>query len=159
MGITVGTDKMAIYNILSKDSYLIDYLEFLPKEIYRVKATDELLGINTSNDKLKRQIFIFNADPENTLNPAIQGVVYEVDVSVPYKESGTGDLAIEQIIALLRNVEICSCHMLELLDAPVVLPSETSLYQVGVRFICYEDVYNRKKFYDKSTNTVIESEM
>lgn len=140
MAITVSTDKIAIQSILATDPYLIDYLEFSPKEIYRVKATDDIL-----QDKKRQQIFIYNANPEPTINPIIYGIVYEIDVSVPRARDGTADLAIEQIMALLNGIEISHVHKLEILDPPTVLSSETSLYQVGVRFVCYETTYNKIK--------------
>lgn len=145
MAITILTDKIAIQAILSTDPYIIEYLEFDPKEIYRVKATDEILGLYDEKNKLKQQIFIYNVDPERTINPVIHGIVYEVDVSVPYSKSGTADLAIEQVIALLDRAEIANTHRLHILDMPVVLSSETSLYQIGCRFVCYESIYTRKK--------------
>lgn len=149
MAITVAKDKERIQSILSNDPYLINYLGFSPKEIYRVKATDTLLGTSSNNEKLKQQIFIFNVDPEATINPIIKGIVYEVDVSVPFAKNGTGDLAIEQVQALLIGAEITPTHELELLDPPLILPSETSLYQIGVRFVCYESIYTKTKKYVK----------
>lgn len=142
MAVTIATDKIAIQAILSTDSYIVDYLGFSPNEIYRVKATDDIL-----KDGKEQQIFIFNADPERTINPIIHRVVYEVDVSVPWAKSGTADLAIEQIMALLTGTEIANTHRLEILDMPTVLPSETALYQVGVRFACYETIYTKVKTY------------
>lgn len=142
MAVTIASDKIAIQSILSNDPYLVDYLEFLPSDIYRVKETDELL-----KNGGEQQIFIFNADPERTINPLVHRIVYEIDVSVPYAKSGTADLAIEQILALLDGKEISNVHRLEILDMPTVLPSETSLYQVGVRFACYETIFTKKKEY------------
>lgn len=138
MAFTISTDKIAIQSILRNDPYLTEYLEFSPKEIYRVKATDDILGITDSKSSLKQQIFIYNTEPEPTINPLIYGIVYEVDVSVPRGKDGTADLAIEQIMALLHGTEISNVHMLQIIDPPTVLASETSLYQIGVRFICYE---------------------
>lgn len=145
MAFTISTDKIAIQSILSTDPYLTDYLGFDPKEIYRVKATDDILGITNSKSGLKQQIFIYNTEPEPTINPIIYGVVYEVDVSVPRAKDGTADLAIEQIMALLHWTEISNVHRLEIIDPPTVLASETSLYQIGVRFICYETVCSKVK--------------
>lgn len=153
MAVTPLNDKIVIQALLTTDSYLIDYLEFSPDEIYRVKATDEILGThdskNRGSDGLKQQIFIYNAYPEATINPVIHGIVYEIDVSVPFAKSGTADLAMEQIIAILDGKEIANTHELEILDMPVVLSSETSLYQVGCRFVCYVSKYNKKKIYVK----------
>lgn len=143
MAITPATDKIAIQSILSTDPYLIDYLGFSPKEIYRVPATDNLL-----EDEKRQQIFIYNTFPEKTVNPIIWGVIYEIDVSVPYSKNGTADLAMEQIIALLQNAEIANTHRLEIIEPPTVLASETSLYQVGVRFACYSTTYNKIKQYN-----------
>lgn len=143
MAITPATDKIAIQSILSTDPYLIDYLGFSPKEIYRVNATDKIL-----EDEARQQIFIFNSVPEKTINPIIHGVIYEIDVSVPYAKNGTADLAMEQIIALLHNAEISNTHRIELIEPPTVLASETSLYQVGVRFACYSTTYNKIKKYN-----------
>lgn len=138
MAVTPNKDKILIKAVLDTDPYLIDYLEFEPTEIYTVKATDELLGTSAdSKNQLKQQIFIYNATPENTINPLMRGIVYEIDVSVPVNKSGTADSAIEQILALLDNREICRLHRLEVLDMPTVLSSESSLYQIGIRFICY----------------------
>lgn len=142
MAVTIATDKIAIQSILSADPYLIDYLEFDPHEIYRVKATDDIL-----KDGNEQQIFIFNADPERTINPLIHRIVYEIDVSVPWAKNGTADLAIEQIMALLDGKEISCTHRLEILDMPTALPSETSLYQVGIRFACYETIFTKVKTY------------
>ena len=145
MAITITNDKILIKAILDTDPYLIEGLEFEPLEIYTVKATDELLGIDNDVNQLKKQIFIFNAEAEKTINDLIQGIVYEIDVSVPWRLSGDADNAIEQIIALLDNREICKLHQLELLDAPTILSSATSLYQVGVRFVCYVSKFNQIK--------------
>lgn len=139
MPITPSTDKIAIQSILIDDDYLTDYLRFSPKEFYRARATDQVLN------STKQQIFIYNVSPEPTVNPLIYGIVYEVDVSVPYALNGSADLAMEQIIALLHNVEISQTHRLELIDPPQVLDSDTSLYQVGVRFVCYATICNTKK--------------
>lgn len=137
MSVTPWSDKIAIQSILTVDPYIKDYLKFSPNSIYTVKATDELLGLNEKDFAPKNQIFIYNATSEQTINPIIHGIVYEVDVSTPWHKQGTADLAIEQIMALLDGREISKTHQLELLDLPVVLASETSLYQVGVRFVCY----------------------
>lgn len=150
MAITPEKDKTIIKAILDTDPYLIDYLEFSPQEIYKVPATDELLGTNDDKNKLKQQIFIFNADPEKTINTLIHGIVYEIDVSVPYRKSGTADNAMEQILALLDRREICHLHRLKLLDPPRVLPSSTALYQVSVRFVCYVSKFNKIKHYVKN---------
>lgn len=139
MAITPATDKIAIQSVLKIDPYLTEYLGFEPKEIYTAKATDALL------DENKQQIFVYNSNPETTINPIVMGLTYEVDVSTPRGKSGTADLAIEQIIALLHNLEISKTHKLELLDGPVVLSSDTSLYQIGVRFVVYATIYNKKK--------------
>lgn len=140
MAITVQSDKIAIQAILSTDPYITDYLGFEPREIYKVRANDNLL-----QDNKKKQIFIYNTYPEPTINPVIWGVVYEIMVSVPWENNGTADLAIEQIIALLHNTELAVNVQLEMIDPPTVLSSETSLYQVGCRFISYESVFNRPK--------------
>lgn len=150
MAITIATDKIAIQAILSDDPYIKEYLGFSPKEFYRVRATNELLGLTDKNQQLKQQIFIYNVTPEATINPLIKGIVYEIDVSVPYSKNGTADLAMEQIVALLDGTEIANVHQLELLDPPMVLSSETSLYQVGVRFICYVSRITKPKCYSKN---------
>lgn len=139
MAITVQSDKIAIQAILSTDPYLTEYLKFNPMEIYKVKANDKLLKEDVF------QIFIYNTYPEPTINPVIYGVVYEIDVSVPWKNSGTADLAIEQIIALLHDTELTNGVKLEIIDMPTVLSSETSLYQVGCRFVSYQSVFNKPK--------------
>lgn len=150
MAITVMTDKRLIKAILDTDPWLVEGLEFEPLEIYTVQATDELLEINNNQNQLKKQIFIFNADPERTINDLMQGIVYEVDVSVPWRLSGDADKAIEQIMALLDEREIRKLHTLELLDPPRVLPSATPLYQVGVRFVCYVSKFNKIKTFTKN---------
>lgn len=144
MAITIAKDKIAIQAILSTDPYLTEELEFSPDEIYRVKATDVILS-----GRNKQQIFIYNVTPEPTVNPIIYGIVYQIDVSVPYAMDGSADEAMEQIIALLQNKEISNTHKLEIIDPPMVLASETSLYQVGVRFVCYETTYNKIKKIEK----------
>ncbi len=147
MSITPTKDKILIKAILDTDSYLIEGLEFEPLEIHTVQATDELLGLDNDVNQLKKQIFIYNAEPEKTINDLIHGVVYEIDVSAPWRLSGDADAAIEQIMALLDGREICKLHKLELLDPPRALPSATPLYQVGVRFVCYVSRFNQiKKF-------------
>lgn len=151
MAITPSKDKIAIQAILSTDPYLVDYLGFNPREIYRVRATDEILGTADSKNTLKNQIFIYNTTPEQTINPVIHGAVYQIDVSVPYAKNGTADLAIEQIIGLLQNREVSGTHELEIIDLPTVLSSETSLYQVGIRFIIYESIYTKPKTYVKES--------
>lgn len=140
MPITIATDKLAIQSILSMDSYLTEYLGFPSDEIYGVRATDDIL-----DDNQKKQIFVYNVIPEATINPIIYGMVYEIDVSVPYALNVDADLAMDQILALLDGVEISNTHKLELLNPPMVLSSETALYQVGIRFVCYEAKYNRIK--------------
>lgn len=147
MAVTPNKDKTLIKAVLDTDPFLIDYLGFEPKEIYTVKATDELLGLADNKNQLKQQIFIYNATPENTINPLIRGIVYEIDVSVPVNKSGTGDSAIEQILALLDDREICHLHKLEVLDMPTVLSSENSLYQIGIRFICYVSKFTKIQKY------------
>lgn len=147
MAVTPWSDKIAIQAILTTDPYLSQYLEFEPDEIYTVKATDELLGLSDKDEQLKQQIFIYNAASEPTINPIIYGIVYEIDVSVPTTKQGTADLAMEQIMALLNGTEISNTHRLEILDMPIVLASETSLYQIGVRFVCYVSKYTKKKHY------------
>lgn len=139
MAITIQSDKIAIASILSTDPYITEYLGFDPKEIYRVRANDKLLKEGT------KQIFIYNTYPEPTINPIIWGVVYEIMISVPWENNGTADLAIEQIIALLHNANISNTVKLEMIDPPAILSSETSLYQIGVRFISYQSVYNKPK--------------
>lgn len=139
LAVTIQSDKIAIVAILSTDDYITEYLKFDPMEIYKVKANDNLLREDVF------QIFVYNTYPEPTINPAIYGVVYEVDVSVPWKNSGTADLAIEQIIALLHDTELTNGVKLEIIDMPTVLSSETSLYQVGVRFVSYQSIYNKPK--------------
>lgn len=146
MAITPWSDKYAIQAILRTDPYLTEELEFDPKEMYLVRATDDiLLGTGLDKNKLKQQIFIYNTNPEATINPIIHGIVYEIDVSVPSDNSGTGDLAIEQILALLRWKEISNTHRLEILEGPTILSSENSLYQIGVRFVIYETICNQIK--------------
>lgn len=147
MSVTPWSDKIAIQSILTVDPYIKDYLLFSPDEIYTVKATDELLGIGEKEFFPKRQIFIYNAYSENTYNDIIKGIVYQVDVSTSWREQGTADLAIEQIMALLDGREISNTHKLELLELPVVLASETSLYQVGCRFVCYVSKFNKPRKY------------
>lgn len=139
MAITIQSDKIAIASILSTDPYITEYLGFDPKEIYRVRANDKLLKEGT------KQIFIYNTYPEPTINPIIWGVVYEVVISVPWENNGTADLAIEQIIALLHGANLSNTVKLEMIDPPAILSSETSLYQIGVRFISYQSVYNKPK--------------
>lgn len=141
MAITVAKDKIAIASILATDEYITEYLGFDPMEIYKVQATDELL----EQGKNKHQIFIYNTYPEPTINPIIWGVVYEIAVSVPVNDSGDADLAMEQIIALLHGKEISNTVKLEMIEPPAILSSETSLYQVGVRFISYQSIYTKVK--------------
>lgn len=139
MAITIQSDKIAIQAILSTDPYLTEYLGIDPNEIYKVEANDKLIKEGSI------QIFIHNTFPEATINPVIWGIIYQVTISVPWEKNGTADLAIEQIIALLHNTEIANNVRLEMIDPPTVLSSETSLYQVGVRFVSYETVYNKPK--------------
>lgn len=143
MAITIATDKQAIQTVLTNDPYLKDFLGFQPKEYYRVRATNEIIG-----DGNTQQIFIYNVNPEATINPIIYGVVYEIDISVPFAKNGTADLAMEQIVALLNGCKISPTHKLEILDPPLTLASDTSLYQMGVRFICYDSIYNKIKRID-----------
>lgn len=144
MAVTPWSDKYAIQAILRTDPYLTEELGFDPKEMYLVRATDDLLfGDGIDKNKLKKQIFIYNTQPESTINPLIHGIVYEVDVSAPTDNNGTVDLAIEQILALLRWVEVSNTHRLEILETPTILSSENSLYQVGVRFVIYETIINQ----------------
>lgn len=144
MAVKTATDKIVIQSVLSTDPYMKDYLLFSPGEYYRVKATDEIIG-----DGKKQQIFIYNTSPELTVNPLIVGLVYEIDISAPYAKNGTVDNAADQIVALLDGLEIATNRQLELLDPPMVLQSDTALYQVGIRFICYVSRITPKKTYVK----------
>lgn len=147
MSVTPWSDKIAIQSILTVDPYIKDYLGFSPNEIYTVKATDELLGLNERDFTPKRQIFIYNEGSEPTVNPVMIGVIYQIDVSTSWREQGTADLAIQQIQSLLDRREISKTHKLELLTSPVTLPSDTSLYQTGIRVICYvSKVTHPKRF-------------
>lgn len=139
MAITPASDKFAIFSILANDKYLTEYLEFEPSEIYRTRATSKIV------DEAKQQIFIYNASPEPTVNPLIYGSVYEIVVSTPVEKVGSADLAIEQILALLHNNEISNTHKLEIIDPPTELSSDSSLYQIGVRFVVYSSIYNKVK--------------
>lgn len=153
MAISVWKEKRAIKAILDTDPYLIEYLGFDPNDIYTVRSTDELLGLTNQRNKLRPQIFIYNAQPEATVNPLIYGIVYEVDVSVSNSDSGTADLAMDQIVALLDRREILNTSQLELLDPPTVLSSETSLYQIGVRFVTYVSKINQIQTYTKQNES------
>lgn len=144
MAITIQADKIAIQAILSTDEYITDYLGFDPKEIYKVRANDKLL------EKGTKQIFIYNAFPEPTMSEIVWGVVYEIAVSVPWENSGTADLAIEQINSLLTNANLAINVKLEFLEGPVPLSSETSLYQVAMRYKAYESIYNKPKVRPKA---------
>ena len=153
MAVTPWSDKYAIQAILRTDPYLTEELGFDPKEMYLVRATDDiLLGTGKDKNRLRQQIFIYNTTPEPTINPLIHGIVYEVDVSVPSDNNGTADLAIEQILALLQDREISNTHKLEILDMPTILSSENSLYQVGVRFVIYETRCNQIRTVTKIEN-------
>lgn len=149
MAVSVWKDKRAIKAILDTDPYLIDYLGFSPNDIYTVQATDDLLGLADARNKIRPQIFIFNAQPEATVNPLIFGIVYEIDVSVSNSDSGTADLAMDQILALLDRREISNSSILQLLDPPIILSSETSLYQIGCRFVTYVSKINKIQTYVK----------
>lgn len=130
--------------MLIDDPYITEFLGFSPSEIYTVRATDDLLfGDGNDKNKIKKQIFIYNVQPEPTINPLIYGIVYEVDVSASTNSSGTVDLAIEQILALLPGKEPSYTHRIEILEPPTILSSENSLYQVGVRFVIYETIINQ----------------
>lgn len=146
MSVSINADKTAIQAILRTDPYLLDYLNFDPNEIYTVKATDALL----TQDENKQQIFIYNNYPEPTVNPLVWGIVYEILVSTPTEKSGTADLAIEQIQALLNGTKITNTSTLEILDMPVVMTSETSLYQIAMRFVTYNSTLNKPKAKPKS---------
>lgn len=149
MAISISKDKRTIKAVLDTDPYLIDYLGFAPKDIYTVRATDELLGFTDQRNKIRPQIFIYNVDPERTRNGLEVGLVYQVDVSVSNMESGTADLAIDQIQALLDGRELSVNHMLQLQEGPTTLSSETSLYQVGMRFVTYVSKINQIQTYVK----------
>lgn len=153
MSVSVWKDKRAIKAILDTDPYLVEYLGFDPNDIYTSRATDELLGITDQRNKIRQQIFIFNTEPERTVNPLIYGVVYEVDVSVSVQDTGTADLAIEQIIALLDRRQLSNNHDLEIIDMPTVLSSETSLYQIGARFVTYVSKINKIQTYVKQNES------
>lgn len=155
MAVTPWSDKYTIQAVLRTDPYLTEELGFDPKEIYRVKATDDILfGTGTDKNKLKQQIFVYNATSEPTINPLIHGVVYEVDVSVPVDKDGTADLAIEQILALLQDLEVSYTHKVEILDMPTVLSSENSLYQIGARFVIYSTRINHIRTVSKNESEV-----
>lgn len=153
MAVSVWKDKRAIKAILDTDPYLIDFLGFNPNDIYTVRATDGLLGLTDNRNVIRPQIFIFNTEPERTVNPLVHGLVYEVDVSGSNQDSGTTDLAIEQIIALLDGRELSNNHILEILDSPTELSSETSLYQIGARFVTYVSKINHIKTYTKQNES------
>ena len=136
MAISPFRDKKAIADILSSDSYLTSTLGFTTANINRVKYTDETLSAT------KKQIFIYNAQPEDTPWDKAKNIVYEIDVSAAYANNGSVDNAIEQVIALLDGVELYGTHRIELLDPPNTLSAPNSIYQVGVRFYVPSTVYN-----------------
>lgn len=135
MPITPAKDKAAIKSILNADP-LMNTLGFTAAQTFTYKNNDQTL------DPTKVQIFIYNVQGEKTGNDFSHGVVYEVLLSASNAKSGSIDNGSDQIIALLHN-KVVSNHRLQLLFPPMALASMNSLYQVAVRFMAYETVYNK----------------
>lgn len=135
MPITPAKDKTAIKNILNADP-LMNTLGFTAAQTFTYKNSDALI------DPKKQQIFIYPVQGEKTGNDFSHGVVYEILLSASNLNNGNVDNASDQIIALLHN-KVVSNHRLQLLFPPMALASMNALYQVAVRFMAYETVYNK----------------
>ena len=139
MPITINDDTMSIRNLLISDSYITKKLLFKPENIKRVKnSSEELTSIN-------REIFIYSVTMENTINPIVKGVVYQIDFFVSAKDAPIANDALEQTIALLQDNYLKNNHRFDLIESGMVLSSPNTHYCVGIRFISYETIFNKIK--------------
>ena len=139
--ISPNDDKLAIKAILDTDSY-IQEAGFLAKNIKTTKyGTDTL---NSSDNDL--QIFIYNGTPINTNSWIRKGVVFNVVVVGKRAQSRLIDSVVHQVIALLTNQNIGRGNILYLNDPPIELDSDPAIYSVETSFVCYETIYNSKKY-------------
>lgn len=139
--ITPNEDKQAIKAILDTDSYIINKAQFNPVNIKTTKYGTDVLN-NSSSDF---QIFIYLGNPENPNVYNQKGIVFNIAVVGRRERSVVVDSVSSQVIALLVEAEIGHGHILHLLDPPMELESDPSIYMVETAFICYETIYNQIK--------------
>lgn len=138
--ITPYEDKVTIKAILDTDSY-IQRAGFKPDNIRTSKYGADTL--NVPNDNLR--IFIYNGVPESSGSHNQRGVVYNITVAGKLETASRVDNVSQQIVALLSETNIGRSHILYLLDSPIQLDSDPSLYVVECSFISYETIYNKVK--------------
>ncbi len=138
MAITIYEDKKTIKAILDTDEY-IQRAGFKPEMIKTTKAGTEIL--NDTNAML--QIFISNGTPENLGSEIAKGIVYEISVVGKRANASRIENVVSQIIALLHNKDIGRSHILYLLDPPLEMESNNSVYNVRLTFLCQSTVYNK----------------
>ena len=139
--ITPNEDKQAIKAILDTDPYIINKAQFNPVNIKTTKYGTDVLN-NSSSDF---QIFIYLGNPENPNVYNQKGIVFNIAVVGRRERSVVVDSVSSQVIALLVEAEIGHGHILHLLDPPMELESDPSIYIVETAFICYETIYNQIK--------------
>lgn len=138
--ITPNEDKAAIKAILDTDTY-IQRAGFTPENIKTTKYGTDTLNSNTQDFK----IFISMGTPENPNNWLQKGIVFNIAVVGKRTRSAVIDSVSSQIIALLSETDIGRSHILYLLDPPIELESDPSIYIVETAFICYETIFNKIK--------------
>lgn len=138
--ITPNEDKAAIKAILDTDAY-IQRAGFTPENIKTTKYGTDTLNSNTQDFK----IFISMGTPENPNNWLQKGIVFNIAVVGKRTRSAVIDSVSSQIIALLSETDIGRSHILYLLDPPIELESDPSIYIVETAFICYETIFNKIK--------------
>lgn len=139
--ITPNEDKQAIKAILDTDSFIIVKAQFKPANIKTTKYGTDVLN-NSSSDF---QIFIYLGNPENPNVYNQKGIVFNIAIVGKRERSVVVDTVASQVIALLVEAEIGRGHILHLLDPPMELDSDPSIYIVETAFICYETIYNQIK--------------
>lgn len=138
--ITPNEDKQAIKAILDTDAY-IQRAGFVAEKIKTTKYGTDTLN-NSGSDF---QIFIYLGTPENPNIYNQKGIVFNIAVTGKRSRSTVVDSVVSQVIALLVEAEIGRGHILHLLDPPLELDSDPSIYIVETAFICYETIYNKIK--------------
>ncbi len=139
MAITINSDKLRIFEIITSDPYITEQLGFVNKNIFRTRTTTDKISSTA------KQLFIYNVTPENTASAIVTGIVYQIDISTPLAEYNDADLCAEQLVALLGDCDLSEFHHLKLLDPPLTLTASPSNYCIGIRFVCNSTIYNKPK--------------
>ena len=132
MAITVMKDKEVIRALLNTNKD-IEIAGFKKENIRTTKASPDIL--NSANPEL--QIFISLGQPEYS-NPFgnVKNLTYDISVSGKRNYSNRIDDTANKIIELLNERDIGNGHILYLLDVPLELASNPSVYIVEMSFLC-----------------------